>query len=71
MPKNLCKPVHDDALQRMAHVLGSSSAAAKAMAELRRRRAAGEQVFAYQVYGEAGSSTLIVGPMIEGDPRGA
>lgn len=71
MPQNLCKPVDDDALQRMAHILGTSSAAAKAIAELKRRRAEGEQAFAYQVYGEAGSSTLIVGPMIEGDPRGA
>lgn len=48
----------EDAARRVAHIVGPSSAAAKAIAELERRRAAGERAYVLRH-----KQSWLVGPM--------
>lgn len=51
------EPLTEDYIRRSAHILGSASAAAKALADFEARKEAGEQVAFYQE-GQA----ILVGP---------
>lgn len=56
-------PIADDTARRIAHILGGCSAMGQALAEVERRRAAGETVRIYQT-----GQTILVGPPVAADP---
>ena len=60
--KNRLQIADEAVLTRTATILGPSSAAAKSLAEVERRRAAGEDVFVF-LHRDRNVETLIVGPM--------
>ncbi|MDB5531582.1 MAG: hypothetical protein JWR51_4685 [Devosia sp.] len=51
----------DEFLKRIAHILGSETAASRAMAERDRRKAAGEDAV---IYWNRDNGSLIVGPRL-------
>jgi hypothetical protein len=62
---NNVQEVTDDFLRRVAHIMGSSSAAERALADRDRRRGLGENVV---ILWDSARGVLLVGPPVE-EPR--
>lgn len=67
MSRVLPREVGDDVLRSIANIIGAGSAAQRALDDLARRRAAGEDATCYQV---PGCPVLFVGPRIAPSPVG-
>lgn len=62
-----CKKVDESKLAKVAHILGNSSAASKALRDLKEKRDAGNDVFVYDVIQNNWRGYVVCPPLVEID----